>query len=108
MDKKATSTLWYLRLGHPKDNMLHNLHSAFSLDSGHCGTCHYSKKHELPFTSCTHVSQELFELVHSHIWGPILVDSFDGFKYFIIFVDDKSGTAWFYLLQFKSDVLKVF
>lgn len=72
---------------------MHNLNSDFSLDSSHCETHRYSKQHELPFTSDTYVSQELFELIYSEFWESFPVDSPDGFKYFVTFVEDKSHTT---------------
>ena len=35
-------------------------------------------------------------------------ESFDGFKYFITFVDDFSRTTWLYLLRSKTKVMEVF
>ena len=32
----------------------------------------------------------MFELAHSDIWAPT-IESFDGFKYFITFIDDFCG-----------------
>lgn len=95
INKEATSQLWHLRMGHPLDNALHNLNSEFSLDSSHCETCCYSK-------------QQVFELVHFDVWDNAPVDSRDGFKYFVTFIDNKSRTTWLYLLTYKSEVLKVF
>ena len=34
-----------------------------------------------------------FELIHSNVWGPCLVMSPIGFKYFVTFVDDFSRVA---------------
>jgi transposase InsO family protein len=39
--------------------------------------------------------------------GPT-IDSFDGYKYFILFVNDFSRVTWIYLLKFKSEVVHVF
>jgi Integrase core domain len=53
------------------------------------------------FPLSTSLSQVTFELVHSDVWGPALVDSYNHFKYFIIFIDDFSCTTWIYLLKGK-------
>ena len=48
----------------------------------------------------------MFKLVHSDVWGPT-IESFDGYKYFVILVDDFSC----YTVQsfkFKSEVVDVF
>jgi hypothetical protein len=49
----------------------------------------------------------MFELVHYNVWGPT-IESFDGYKYFITFIDDFSRVTWIYLLKFKSEVVDVF
>jgi hypothetical protein len=38
-------------------------------------------------------ANEMFELVHSDVWGPT-IESFDGNKYFVTFVDDFSHVTW--------------
>jgi len=53
-------------------------------------------------------STELFDVVHSNVWGNSLVDSKEGFKYFATFIDDKSQATWLYLLKSKNEVLTVF
>jgi hypothetical protein len=48
-----------------------------------------------------------FELVHSNLWGPFYT-SIDGFKYFVIFIDDFFKVTWVYLLKAKHDVFDYF
>ena len=72
-----------------------------------CDVCHLSKSSRLPFSSSLSRSSNPFEIVHSDIWGPVL-ESYDGFKYFVTFVDDFTRITWLYLLKFKSKVLYVF
>ena len=72
-----------------------------------CDVCHLSKSSRLPFSSSLSRSSNPFEIVHSDIWGPVL-ESYDGFKYFVTFVDDFTKITWLYLLKFKSEVLYVF
>jgi hypothetical protein len=49
----------------------------------------------------------MFDIVHSDVWGPT-IESFDGYKYFVSFVDDFSRVTWIYLLKLKSEVMHVF
>ena len=53
------------------------------------------------------MSSKSFELIHSDLWGPASVDSYDGYKYFVFFIDDKSHAAWLYLLKSKTEVIVV-
>jgi len=72
-----------------------------------CDTCHLSKSTRLPFSPSLSRANEMFELVHFDVWGPI-IESFDGYKYFVTFVDDFSRVTWIYFLKFKSEVVDVF
>jgi len=72
-----------------------------------CDTCHLSKSTRLPFSPSLSIANEMFELVHYNVWGPT-IESFDGYKYFITFIDDFSRVTWIYLLKFKSEVVDVF
>ena len=42
---------------------------------------------------------EKLELVHIDLWGPSLVISLGGSKYYITFIDDSSKKAWVYFLK---------
>jgi hypothetical protein len=53
----------------------------------------------LPFSNRLNKADELFDLIHSDTWGNAPVDSNDGYKYFITFIDDKSCATWLYLLK---------
>jgi Integrase core domain len=50
----------------------------------------------------------LFDLIHSDLWGHAPVDSKEGFKYFVTFIDDKSRATWLYLLKSKIEVYETF
>ncbi|KAM2944179.1 hypothetical protein COP2_027257 [Malus domestica] len=100
-------SLWHQRLGHPSQPILSTLFPDLGKESTHCETCHLSKATRLPLGSSMSRVFQPFELVHSDIWGPSS-ESFDGYKYFIIFVDDYSRTTWLYLLKSKSEVMEVF
>jgi len=47
-------------------------------------------------------AMRLFELVHSDL-KSLLVESYHQFKYFIVFIDDKSSHMWMSNLRKKSD-----
>jgi len=50
-------------------------------------------------------AMRLFELVHSDL-KSLLVESYHWFKYFIVFIDDKSLHMWTANLRKKSDAFK--
>jgi transposase InsO family protein len=70
--------------------------------------CKLAKQTILPFPLSTSLSEATFELVHSDVWGPAPVDSYNHFKYFVIFIDDFSRTTRVYLLKGKNEVFLCF
>ena len=45
------------------------------------------------------------------MWGPCRIESVQGFRYFIVFIDDFSRLTWVYLLKDRTqvvDVIKIF
>ncbi|KAL6278328.1 hypothetical protein ACE6H2_021929 [Prunus campanulata] len=100
-------SLWHQRLAHPSEHVLSVLFPNLVQQQTICDSCQLSKSTRLPFNSSKSRANKPFEIVHSDIWGPT-IESFDGYKYFVTFVDDFSRTTWLYLLKFKSDLMNVF
>lgn len=48
------------------------------------------------------------ELIHTDVWGPALVSSLRGSKYYMTFIDDVSRKVWVYFLKNKSNVFDTF
>ncbi|GLJ53720.1 hypothetical protein SUGI_1146300 [Cryptomeria japonica] len=67
------------RLGHPSNRILSRLCPSTSVDFDVCDVCQFSKQMRLPFLNSSSMSTELFELVHSDLWGPAPTDSYDGY-----------------------------
>ena len=99
--------LWHQRLAHPSEIVLSTLFPNLRKIKNQCDVCHLSKFARLPFTSSMSRASNPFEIIHSDIWGPTL-KSFDGFQYFVTFVDDFTRITWLYLLKLKSEVVDVF
>ena len=100
---------WHHRLGHipiPVYKLICNNVSLSSIDSKfHCEVYPIAKQNRLAFINQNNCSVELFDLIHADIWGPFREVTFDGFKYFLTLVDDKSRFTWIYLLKNKFDCL---
>ena len=99
--------LWHQRLAHPSEKVMSFLFPKLCKDKLQCDVCHLSKFARLPFDSSLFRASNPFEIIHSDIWGPIL-ESFDGFKYFVTFVDDFTRITWLYLLKSKSELVNIF
>jgi Integrase core domain/GAG-pre-integrase domain len=107
ISNKESSNLLHWRLGHPSNKVLNNLFTFSKLDFDNCDVCRFLKQTRLPFSLSQTKSEKPFDLVHSDVWtAPI--DSYNGFKYYVIFIDDFSRTTWLYLLKAKSDVYSCF
>jgi Integrase core domain/GAG-pre-integrase domain len=100
--------LWHKRIGHLSDKILKCLFDFPKLDYNSCEVYNLGKHTKLPFKLSNCVSSEPFELVHSDVWGPVPIDLYNGYKYFVIFIDDYPKTTWLYLMKNKSEVLSHF
>ena len=108
--------LWHKRLGHPSDRVLisaiPSLSSCIFVNNKHvqhhCKHCLIGKMHKLPFVPSQFQSTHPLELVHSDVWGPAPINSSNGYRFYLLFVDDYSRFSWLYLLKRKSDVLNTF
>ncbi|KAM2081358.1 hypothetical protein ACFX1T_035003 [Malus domestica] len=86
--------LWHLRLAHPSEPVMNKLFPNFCKATHECEVCQISKATRLPFVSSKSRTSKLFEVVHSDIWGPSRVESFNGYKYYATFIDDYSCCTW--------------
>ena len=60
------------------------------------------------FKSKNHQSEEVLEIVHTDLCGPIVVQSYTGEQIFIIFVDDYSRMVTVMYLREKSEAFQKF
>ena len=110
----STWSLWHSRLGHPNAHTLRLLlqnnglpcNSSTVVNS--CIHCLHGKMHRLPFPSSRFVANFPFELVHTDLWGLAPLDSINGYKYYVIFVDHYTHFTWLYLLTNKFEVYSKF
>lgn len=73
-------------------------------DTLDCVACLQAKSHKLPFPLSKSHSSSPFELIHMDVWGPSPVLSHQGFRYYLLIVDDYTRYTWLYPLHYKSDV----
>ena len=114
---ESSAYLWHKHLGHiskeriqrlVKNEILSDLDFT-NLDI--CVDCIMGKHTKHIIKKAATRSTQLFEIIHTDIYGPFDVPSFDGEKYFITFINDFSRYGYVYLLHEKSqlvDVLEVF
>ncbi|KAJ7982145.1 Retrovirus-related Pol polyprotein from transposon TNT 1-94 [Quillaja saponaria] len=104
--------LWYSRLGHPSfsymKHLFPDLYSDLHDSDFKCDTCIFAKSHRVPFPISSNKSGIPFALIHFDVWGPSPITTTSGIRWFVIFVDNRTGMTWLYLLKHKDKVFGVF
>jgi hypothetical protein len=108
--------LWHQRLGHIEEKGLRLLHGKgmvegmykFSLDFDFSEHCLYGKQNRVRFPSGTKMAEGILQLVHSDVFGPLLVPSLGKSVYYVSFIDDFLMNTWIYFLRNKSEVFDRF
>jgi len=106
---KVPGSLWHARLGHPHSQVISRL-SLSSLQGkiDFCESCMLGKSAKLPFHSRQSYSTSFLHTLHTDVWGPASVPSFDGFRFYLIIVDEYSRYIWLFPMTRKSDVATIF
>ena len=71
-----------------------------------CEPCVMGKQHRTPYPKGESTrANEVFEVVHSDVCGPMSVSSHGGSQYFVTFIDDYSRYTHVYFIKHKHEVL---
>ena len=104
----VSESVWHHRLGHSNLRVLQHLQANKEIKvnksrtSPICEPCQMGKSSRLQFScSSSSVSQPL-DCIHSDLWGPSPVASNQGFRYYVIFVDEHTRYTWFFPLHNKT------
>jgi hypothetical protein len=103
------SAIWHFRLGHVSNKCITKmiqLYPSISINNktDACDICQFSKQKKLSFPLSTSIANSKFELLYCDIWGPLVVPSVHGYKYFLTIVDDYTRFVWTILLKTKAEV----
>lgn len=115
--KSSNFGLWHRKFCHinskflvntSKNNSVRGLpqfkHSKFS-----CEPCKIAKARRQPHQSINGPRSKFpLELIHSDLAGPLPVNSVNGHRYFLSFIDDFSGKVTVYPLKDKTQVFECF
>jgi hypothetical protein len=101
-----------MRFGHTSYDKLVDINKQFtsvkiSKTNIPCDTCFYAMQKRLPFPLSSTISENVFDIVHLDILGPLSIPSMSGFKYFLTVVDDKSRFTWIYLMKLRSETSNI-
>ena len=106
--------LWHCHLGHINEKHISKLHQVGLLNSfdfesyDTCESCLLGKMTKDPFTGHSERANELLDLIHTDVCGPLSSDARGGYKYFITFTDDFSRYGYVYLMRHKSESFEMF
>ena len=109
-----SSMLWHRRLGHISRERLERMVKEGILvdldfsDFDKCVDCIKGKFPAKTRAKGANRCDEILQLIHTDICGPITPATMGGFRYYISFIDDHSRFGWVELLQKKSESLDAF
>jgi len=64
-----------------------------------CRGCVLGKNIKKSFNPSHKRTKEVLDLIHSDVCGPMSVPSFNGYVYYVIFIDDFSRKSWIYFMK---------
>jgi hypothetical protein len=73
-----------------------------------CESCVLGKSTKLPFSSQETYATTFFHTLHTDVWGPASIPSYDRFQFYLIIVDENSRYAWHFPMTCKFDVTIIF
>lgn len=115
LSDKPLSNLWHKRLAHLGKNYmlkLKDMVTGMDFDSKQhiepCIPCIKGKTCKSPFRNKGTRAEQILELVHSDICGPMEEPSFAGSIYMLLFIDDYTRKTYVYFLRNKSQTFDKF
>ena len=79
-----------------------------STENFDCVSCQLGKQPALLFNSSESLSTDIFDFIHSDVWGPSPISSIGRSRYFVVFVDDYSRYSWIFHMKHRSELLQVY
>jgi len=108
---------WHVKFGHLNERDLKKVLLKISgVDTGKiincklpaCEICLKGKQARLPFKTSDTEVENVLDLIHTDVCGPMRVSSHNGSRYFVTFIDEKSKWGEVYFLKHKSEILVKF
>ena len=105
--------LWHSRLGHASSSRVQRLASrsllgSVSKDNFDRTSCQLGKQPAFSFNNSESISNSIFELIDSDVWGLSPVASIGGSRYFVVFIDDYSHYSWIFPMKSRSEILPIY
>ena len=71
-----------------------------------CEPCLMGKMTKTPFLGTN--ANDLLEIIHTDVCGPMSVEARGGYRYFLTFTDDLRRYGYIYLMKHKSETFEKF
>lgn len=114
----VSGKLWHRRLAHINSQDMNKMRNGivdglsyegtFDITKSECTICCEGKQMRLPFSHVGERSTETCNRIHADLCGPMEVNSLNGSRYFLLFIDDYSRMTFIYFLKHKSECFSKF
>ena len=113
VNNDSATYLWHCRLDHIGVKRMKKLHAdglLKSLDYDSFDTCNHASwvRWLTPFSGTMERTNDLLEIIHTDVCGPMSVEARGGYHYFLTFIDDLSRYGYIYLMKHKSEMCENF
>ena len=112
------TSLWHQRLGHMNMRHMTNIIRKGAVrgipqleetEKTVCGPCNQGKQVKVQHKMIQDIqSNDMLEMVHMDLMGPMQTESIAGKRYVLVLVDDYSRFTWVRFIREKSDTLESF
>ena len=112
VNNDSATYLWQFRLGHIGVKRMKKLHADGLLESldyesfDTCEPCLMGKMTKTPFSGTMERANDLLEIIHTNVCGPMSVEARGEYRYFLTFTDDLSRYGYIYLRNTSLKLLK--
>ena len=114
VDNDSATYLWHYHLGHISVKRMKKLHADGLLESldyekfDTCEPCLMGKMTKTPSSGTMERANDLLEIIHTDVCGPMSVDARGRYLYFLTFIVDLSRYGYIYLMKHKSETFEKF
>ena len=114
VNNDSATYLWHCRLGHIGVKRMKKLHADGLLESldyesfDTCEPCLMGKMTKTPFSETMERANDLLEIIHTEVCGPMSVEARGRYRYFLTFTYDLSRYGYIYLIKYKSETFEKF
>ena len=114
VDNDSATYLWHCHLGHIGVKRMKKLHADVLLESldyesfDTCEPCLMGKTTKAPFNGTMKRANDLLEIIHTDVCGPMSIETRSGYRYFLTIIDDLSRYGYMYLIKHKFETFEKF